>query len=355
VLTRLFTARLPWRQLFRRTALEISHDNCLGLAAQLAYYFFLALFPALLFLVALASFFPVDRLVPRLIETAHPFLPGDVVTIISDQLVKIAEGNNAGLLTFGFVAALWSSSAALTAIIDALNRAYDVEEGRPWWRVRLTAIGLTLMLALFVLVSFALIAIGPDTVRRLPLPGEAAEAIATGWALLRWPVAFALIAVAIGLTYYFAPDVEQEWVWLTPGSLAATVAWILASLAFKIYLVNFGTYTETYGAIGGVMILLLWLYISGLAILAGAELNAEIEHAAPEGKDPGEKVPGQLPRVPGVTPSAVPVAAGAASSTAGAPAIAAGTTSGFPWPLVASGALVLAGVLTGRSIRRAGK
>lgn len=324
MLTRRFRVDVGWRELFQRAVVETYNDNCLGLAAQLAYYFFLALFPALLFLVAVASFFPLQRLVPELVETARPFLPEDVVQILRSQLAKISEGRHGGILTFGLLAALWSSSAAMTAIIDALNRAYDVEEGRPLWKVRLTAILLTAGLALFILISVALVMAGPQVIARiLPATGSA---VFWAWAVLRWPVALACIAVGIGLIYYFAPDVEQEWVWLTPGSLLATVAWVAASMAFKLYLVNFGHYTETYGAIGGVMVLLLWLYITGLAILAGAELNSEIEHASAAGKDPGEKAPGQLPRVAATPTSAPPL----------------------PWPLVAGGALLVLGILAGK-------
>jgi membrane protein len=234
-LGKLFRVRVGWLHLLRRAVVEMYRDNCLGLAAQLAYYFFLALFPALLFVVALASFFPLDRTMPEVLDAARPFLPGEVVSILRDQLAKISQGHHGGILTFGLLAALWSSSAAVTAIIEALNRAYQVEEGRAWWRVRLTAIALTLALAVLIVVSLALVLVGPTVIERL-VPGVPALLWACGVA--RWLLAFALVALAIGLVYYFAPDVEQEWVWLTPGSILATVTWILASLAFKLYLVR---------------------------------------------------------------------------------------------------------------------
>jgi membrane protein len=344
VLARLFRVPVGWGEILRRTAVEIYEDNCLGLAAALAYYFFLALFPAMLALVALASFFPLERLVPRLIESAGPLMPPDVLAIVSEQLEKIGQGNHGGLLTFGFLAALWSSSAAVMAITDALNRAYDVEEARPWWRTRITAILLTVALALFILVSFALVLLGPTLAERLAGYVGAGPAAAWVWSALRWPIVFAIIASAVGLVYYFAPDVEQEWVWLTPGSLVATVMWILASLGFRYYIVNFGNYTETYGAIGGVIVLLLWLYISGLAILAGAELNAEIEHTSSAGKDPGEKAPGQLARVPGALPGGNGTGAGGGGRPLDAP----------PWPWIAAGAMALAGLLLGRAVRGSG-
>ena len=118
------------------------------------------------------------------------------------------------------------------------------------------------------------------------------------WKIFQWPVLFARASFGIALIYYFAPDVKQEWIWLTPGSVFATTLWLAASLGFKYYVANWGKYTETYGLIGAVMILLLWFYISGLVLLVGAEINAEIEHASPKGKNPGEKVRGQKKRIP---------------------------------------------------------
>jgi membrane protein len=347
MLVRLFRVRVGWREILRRAALDFYSDNCLEMAAALAFYFFFSLFPALLALVALASFFPLADLLPQLIETAGRFLPPDVLAILQEQFQKISEGNHGGILTFGFLAALWSSSAALTAITEALNRAYDVEEGRPWWRVRLLAILLTIALALFILISFALVLVGPQLGERIAEAVGAGPLVAALWTVLRWPAVFAIIAVAIGLVYYFAPDVEQEWVWLTPGSLLATVTWLLASIGFKSYITSVGSYTETYGVIGSVMVLLLWLYITGLAILAGAELNSEIEHASVQGKDAGEKAAGQLPRVPGVGargPAAMPLPAPTAR-LAGQPPDA------LPWPWLAAGALVVAGLFLGRASR----
>jgi Virulence factor BrkB/Putative Actinobacterial Holin-X, holin superfamily III len=174
-----------------------------------------------------------------------------------------------------------------------MNRAYDIKDARPWWRARLIAIGLTLALALLILTSFSLIVVGPT------LAGHLASALGFGglfewaWRVLQWPLALFLASTAIGLVYYFAPDADQDWVWITPGALLATLLWVLASLALKQYVTNVTDYNVAYGAIGSVIVLLLWFYVSGLAILVGAELNAEIEHASPYGKAPGEKVPGQ--------------------------------------------------------------
>jgi len=289
---------LSWPEVFRRTFREaIWKDNCLALAAQLAYYFFFALFPTLLFLVALASYFPVTTLVDDLFKTLGGFMPPEALKLITDQLTKISGSQDTGLMTLGMLLAVSSSSAAMTAIIDTLNRAYGIDEGRSWWQVRLTAIALTMGVALFILVSFALVIAGPTLATRLAAEWHLGPAFEWTWKILQWPVIFALVSVGIALIYYFAPDAEQDWIWLTPGSLFATVLWLVASLGFKYYVANWGKYTETYGLIGAVMILLLWFYISGLVILMGAEMNAEIEHASPHGKDFGEKVPGQKRKI----------------------------------------------------------
>jgi membrane protein len=289
---------LTWPQIFKRVLYEAFwKDNCLALAAQLAYYFFFALFPALLFFVALASYFPLTTLIDDLLRTMSGFMPPEALQLITDQMLKISGNRQGGLLTLGMLLAVSSSSAAMVAIIDSLNAAYDVEEGRPWWKVRLTAILLTIAVAIFILVSFALVLVGPTMATSLADTMNLGPAFAWTWKILQWPVLFALASLGIALIYYFAPDVQQEWVWLTPGSFFATTLWLAASLGFKYYVANWGNYTETYGLLGAVMILLLWFYISGLVILVGAEMNAEIEHASPHGKDPGEKVAGQKRRI----------------------------------------------------------
>jgi membrane protein len=289
---------LSWREILKRTVSEaVFKDNCLSLAAQLAYYFFFALFPTLLFLVALASYFPVANLIDDIFRMMGGLLPGEALQLITDQLTKISNSEDTGLLTLGMLLAVSSSSAAMTAIIDTLNRAYGIEEGRPWWKVRLTAILLTVGVAVFILVSFALVIVGPTLATRLAESWHLGPAFEWAWKILQWPIIFALVSFGVALIYYFAPDADQDWIWLTPGSFMSTALWLLASLGFKYYVANWGNYTETYGLIGAVMILLLWFYISGLVILLGAELNAEIEHASAHGKDEGEKVAGEKKKI----------------------------------------------------------
>jgi membrane protein len=290
---RALTVPISWTELIKRTYREVLADNCLGLAAQLAYYFFLALFPALLFLVALVSFIPIAGLLDAITANLGRVAPGEVLSIIQDQILKIAHEKNGGLLTLGMLGTIWSTSSGLNAIIDTLNQAYDIQEGRPWWKVKLIALGLTIALAVFIVISFALVLVGPALAEQIAIRAHLGPAFALGWQVLQWPLIFVLVTLGMAMIYYYAPDAIQEWIWITPGSLFATTLWLGISLAFKFYVAHFTSYNATYGTIGGVIVLMLWFYLSALAVLVGAELNAEIEHASPYGKDPGEKVAGE--------------------------------------------------------------
>lgn len=288
---------LSYRELLVRTGKEAMADDVPSLAAQQAYYFFFALFPALLAVISIASFFPVHNLVDEVVTMLGRVAPPEVIKIVQEQMQKISNQDSGGILTIAFLFTLWSSSNAILSMVTTLNKAYDIEEGRPWWKVRLIAVGLTVGLALFILVSMALIIAGPTLAERLASTLGLGAAFEWTWKIVQWPVVFALVATAIALVYYFAPDAEQDWAWITPGSVLATLLWLSVSLGLKLYLQMAGSYNETYGTIGGVMVLMLWFYLSGLVILLGAELNAEIEHASPYGKAEGEKVPGQKKKI----------------------------------------------------------
>ena len=292
-----FDLAITWPELIKRTVREIMQDDAQSLAAQLAYYFFLSLFPLLLCLVAIASLFPLANFTDEVVSRLAPIAPREAIAVIEKQMLSLSEGNNTGLLSIGLLGALWSSSAAMTAVVHAMNRAYDIKESRPWWMVRLVAIGLTIGLAVFIVVSFTLIVAGPEIAEALARRMGLGDAFVVMWNILQWPVAFALVAFGIGLIYYFAPDADQDWVWITPGSLLATALWVLGSIGFRLYAVNFGNYDAAYGAIGGIILLLLWFYLSGFVIVVGAEMNAEIEHASPWGKDPGEKHFGERKKI----------------------------------------------------------
>lgn len=258
----------------KSAAHEADEDDCLGLAAQLAFYFLLALFPALLFVVAILGYLPVQNAMAELLTIVSTVAPPDLVDLLAGQLEATTDEGRAGLATLGLVGALWSSSAAMAAIIKAMNRTYGVAEWRPWWRRRILALALTGAAGLFIALALLLMLTGSDVAmsaaRRLGMGDMAAPV----WAIVRWPAIVGLVILALDVVYYVAPNRSQRWAWVTPGAVVATVGWVASSLSFKLYVTHFGSYNATYGAIGGVIVVLVWLYLSGLAILIGAEINS---------------------------------------------------------------------------------
>lgn len=282
-----FRSPLSWKELARRTVVDTLEDDCPGLAAQLAFYFFLSVFPALLFIVSLLAYVPIGTTLGATIGQLEAILPQEMVAFLRDQIEQAVSGRHGGLLTVGIAGAVWSSSSAVTAIITSLNRAYDIQEWRPWWKRRLIAIALTIALAVFVVLAFAFVVGGTDLAEWLAAKLGGGDTFARVWAIAQWPLAFALVVLAVDLIYYFAPNADTEWVWITPGALLATILWLITSVGFKLYVQNFASYTAVHGAIGAVIVLMLWLYLSGFALLIGAELNAEIDKAlSPPDEEP---------------------------------------------------------------------
>jgi membrane protein len=266
-----------WCRIAGQTVREIGADNCLGLSAQMAFYSVLAVFPALLVVVALIAYLPFDHTLKGVVTTLGAIVPQPVIALVEGQLAQIRGRKQASLLTVGVVGAIWSSSAAMVAIIDALNRAYDVPEWRPWWRRRLVAIVLTMMLSVFVVISLALLVIGPSLAFRLAESMGLGPAAAVVWALIRWPVMVSIVVLGVSVLFHLAPNRYRRWQWLTPGSWLATTLWIGCSLLFKEYVANLGEYAATYGAIAGAIVMMLWFYLSSLSLLIGAELDGVIE------------------------------------------------------------------------------
>ncbi len=277
-----FHAPVSWTDLARRTARETYRDSCFGLAAQLAFYFLLGLFPALLVVVSLLAYLPLDDLLGQVLERFGLVVPTQILDVVRGQIERVRAGHNRGLVTLALAGALWSSSSAVTAIISTLNWAYDIEEWRPWWKTRGIAILLTIALAVFVVLALLVVVGGPRIGDWLVRQVGLGEPLRPVWTLLQWPLAFGLVVFAVDLIYYFAPNADTEWVWITPGSLVATTLWLLSSLAFRLYVEMFGNFAAVYGAIGSVVVLMLWLYATGLSILIGGELNAEIDRVTPE-------------------------------------------------------------------------
>jgi len=291
---------LRWIELAKRTWREIQEDDVLGRAAQLSYYFLLALFPLLLFLTSVIGLVLGSGTGVRhqLFGYLSRVMPPSAFQLIDSTLWELSAASGAGKISFGILAALWAASNGMGAITESLNVAYDVKETRPWWKQRLVAVGLTVGLSLLIISALGLVVGGGRIAEGLASAYGLGSVFVLTWKIVQWPIVFASMILAFALIYYFAPNVrEQSWQWLTPGSALGVVIWLLVSLAFRLYLHFFNSYSKTYGSLGAVIILMLWLYFTGAAILTGGEVNAEIENAAakqgaPDAKEKGEKAPG---------------------------------------------------------------
>jgi membrane protein len=274
---------MSWKEFLRGLKDEVSNDGVPDLAATVTYYGVLALFPFLLFMVALASVIITPSDAQRLVDQLSQVAPGEATKIVGDRIQQLGEQQSVSLLGFGAVGAIWAASGGVMALMRALNRTYDVKEGRPWWKVRAIAVLMTLVSSVLALVA-AMVAIAAA-----PLADWIGGpiGIAIGW--LRLPVAGLIMMFLWALLYYALPDVEQEFKFITPGSVVGVILWVLASWGFSKYVTSFGSYDKTYGSLGGVIVLLLWMWLSSLVLLVGAEINAFIEHRSEEGKRQGAK------------------------------------------------------------------
>ncbi|HWC20364.1 MAG TPA: YihY/virulence factor BrkB family protein [Terriglobales bacterium] len=262
---------------------DVGEDEVSVRSAALAYYFVLAVFPAMLFVLSILGFFAGagTQLRQSLFTSLAHLLPGSASDLIHKTLDEVTRASGAGKAIFGILGALWSASSGVSAVMESLNIAYDVKEDRPLWKQRAVAVGLTLALAVLVLGALGLTLYGADAADWLGAHVGLGSVLVVGWKILQWPVVIAFIFAAFATTYYFAPNLEEpEWHWITPGSALGLIFWLVASFAFKLYLHFFNSYSKTYGSVGAVIILLLWLYITGFAILVGGEVNSAIGRAA---------------------------------------------------------------------------
>lgn len=281
------------RHFSRELVQSLSDDDVFGRSAQLGYYFFFALFPGFLFVSSLPGLLsgPGTGLRVDLMRHLASVVPPQAFSLLQQTFDQ--AGHSAGRLTFGVLVALWSATVGMAAVCDTLNGVHDVKEGRPWWRVRLTSLLLTLVTAVLLLGAFAVLFVGDAMIR---MAGDSTLRGAVWWLvkIAQWGVAFGLVALIFGITYFWAPDVkDREWRWMTPGALTGIALWVAASAAFRIYLHYSNTYSVTYGSVGAVMILLLWFYIAGFALLTGAEIDSVIEDMAARAGDPNATAKGK--------------------------------------------------------------
>ncbi len=263
---------------------EIKKDRVSGLAAEQAYYYMLALFPAMILLLSVIPYLSLSS--DDIITLMREFMPGETVSLFEENIVELVENKSGGLLTFGILATLWSASNGLNAFIHSMNIAFDVEESRNFIMARILSIVLTICVVFAFLVVLALPVFGHlifDFVNKIvPMP----DGTETIFNIVRWLLALAVVIIVLSFMYYAAPNKHYPFKEVIPGAAIATILWLTLSVGFSFYVSNFADYSSTYGSLGSVIILMLWLYLTGFTFLIGGEINAILHKrkAAPKQK-----------------------------------------------------------------------
>jgi membrane protein len=308
--------RITVREFAKRVYRRYEDNAVSDTAAALSYYFLFSLFPLLFFLATLTAYLPLGRSLDLLLDRLRPVLPGQAMDLLTEHMRALVARPRPRLLTIGLLFTLYSASRAIDAVRKGLNLAYDVKESRPLWKTEALAIGMTIGGTVLALVGVTALVAGGDAGYWLAQQVGMATAYSFTWRWLRWPVTATSIMLAAALGYYLLPDVKQKFKYITPGSVGGTLVWLLGTAGFSQYVKHFGTYNVTYGSIGGVIVLMTWLYIAGFIFSLGGEINAILEHASLDGKERGAREEGQTPPPAEERPSAAPP--GAAGSKAAA-------------------------------------
>jgi membrane protein len=269
---------LTFKRLALNTWNESNEDNVWGGAAELAYYFLLAVFPMLIFLASLVGFLPDAQ--SSILSGLAKVAPADAMRLIRETLEDVISHRSGGLLSFGILGALWAASNGVASLMGTLNTAYDAKERRSFWKTRLVAIGLTLAIATLVIGGAIIIMLSHKLANWFSASLGLGAAFSIINSILGYIVGLALLFVGVEVLYYFGPDVKQSWKLITPGAVFAIFAIIAGSLLLSLYLRVAPSNSATYGSLGAVITLMLWLYLIGLALLIGGEINSEIEHGA---------------------------------------------------------------------------
>jgi membrane protein len=267
-----------------RTVEGVSRKHTLQMAAAMAYYFVLALFPALVLLSAVVSYLPVNDVLNQVVNLVGGVVPADSMKIIRYFVDHVIVPNRATLLSFGILGTMWSASGGFASAIEALDVAYEVEEGRPFWVTRPLAIGLTLLVGALFVIAFAVMIVGPEFGQRLAEHHKLSWMFASAWPYIHWVVSFSFTVLAVEFLYFIAPNVKQRFWNTLPGALLSVSCWVGLSYVLGIYFRSFAHFSKTYGALGAIVALMVWLYWNGFIMLLGAELNCELAKETREGR-----------------------------------------------------------------------
>lgn len=268
---------MKWKSFARSLADSFMRNETLDLAAQVAYFAILALFPFAMFVLTLMGYIPLHGLDRQVMDALDHVVPPEVGRMIDQTLQEIVGQQRGGLLASTLIFALWTASGGIAGLTTALNRAYGVKETRPIWRVRLRALVVTLAGVVASLVAATAMLVGPELVRHASSFLGIGGAFDRAWASLRWPLALVAMMSMVAFMYHFLPNVQPRRRTILPGSIVAVVGWIAASFGFRVYVAHFGSYARSYGALATVVLLLLWLYIWGVMVIVGGEVNAILD------------------------------------------------------------------------------
>lgn len=259
---------------------QILNDDVFGYAAQLSYYFLFSLFPLMLCLAVLLGFFADtgSSLRANILNSLSQVMPESASALVVKTLDEISNSASSSKFSIGLLLALWTASSGMGAIISSLNVAYNIKDTRPWWKTRLISLALTIAFGVFLILSAALLFYGSSIGEKVSASLGFSAFFTFIWKLLQWPFIVVFVLFTFSLVYHFGPDIKRHtWQIFSPGAIVALSLWVVVSVAFRLYLHSFNTYSATYGSLGAVMILLLWFYLTGTALLIGGELNSELE------------------------------------------------------------------------------
>jgi membrane protein len=267
-------SRRSWREIALRTWEKLFEDEVFGRCAQFAYYWFFSLFPLLILLTALLAYLPLKGNLDRWLNALSKVLPPEAFTLVQSTFHEITQHRRGGLLSFSILVVIWASSSGMGVLIGSLNKTSNSVKSRPWWRERLLAIVLTLGLASLIIAALMLIFFG-DYISSMVVSTYGFGSILTAiWHAGQWLVVIAFVLIGVELLYYFAPSDKQRWALFTPGAIFALIFWLSISYGLRFYVTRVTDYSATYGALGGVMVLMIWLYLMGVAILVGGVINS---------------------------------------------------------------------------------
>jgi len=261
------------------------------MAAALSYYFVLSLFPALILLSALVAYLRVPDLFNQTLNLMGRFIPGDSMGIVRRVLADVISPNRGAFLSFGLLGTLWAASGGFSAAMEALNIAYEVDETRPFWKTRPLAVLLTFEIGGLLLISLAVMIVGPRFGEWLAAKAHVSRIFAFLWPYIHWTVSVGFTVLAVEVLYFSAPNIKQRFLATLPGAVLAVGGWIGFSYLLGVYFRNFANFNRTYGTLGAAIALMVWLYWTGFAMLVGAELNAELAKVSDEGKIPQKEEP----------------------------------------------------------------